>query len=265
MKKHFRHHIFLAFNPLFFLVALFCEQTATFAQPIAQETFEAFNVAPFSGGSNSGVGQWSGFWMVDNSDRLAIKDNRPDFAMKSPGMGTTNGQKQSLVLRTSTGSSLAYRDYTPFDIPFYISFLLSIDSVGTGGGFLDLLLYRGSTGAEVIRLVPDIDRQAGAFYFKGTSGAFNAIPSQPFGDPMLIVMKIQDPQLTSSAAIRFNPDATTTYSNSYVGQISGPPIYFGRIGFRVGRTTTSGSDSIFRVDELKIGFSRADGGNSSFR
>jgi hypothetical protein len=227
------------------------------SQILVEEDFDSYDDGPFLGGS-TGQGFWDGGWQVDNSGRMEVVQNREDFSKSLAGLGSVSGGVKSLELRTSNGSSEAKRNFNPVDVPFYISFLFSIESVGTGGGSLDLSLLIGNTSSVIMRFIPDIDRAVGAFYFKGDSGAYRAIPLLPPKTAYLVVIKMQDPSIGSSAAIRFDPSATTTYSDSYAGATSGPPSYFSGVSFKIGRNTVSGSDSVFRIDEFKIGLTRAD-------
>jgi hypothetical protein len=225
-------------------------------QLVVEEDFESYSEGDFLDGSSSGNGQWTSAWSIDNSQRLKVTSNSQNFGRSAPGLGSVIGRTRCLEVTTSFGSSSAVRSYSSIDVPFYISFLLSIENAGTGGGFLDVMLIENGNQDVVVRVVPDIEREAGAYYFNGTQGSIYSLPTQEPGKAFLVVLRLQNPRMSASAAIRVNPTAESTYSKSYAG--SGNTNDYNAIGIRAGRSTSSGSDSVFRIDQVRIGLTRPD-------
>ncbi|MCH7226770.1 hypothetical protein [Haloferula sp. A504] len=242
-------------------LVLFSVIATASAQVIVEDGFDSLPNGAFLNGATSGTGQWTGAWTIDDSQRLRIVSNPGGFGKTAPGLGSISGGPKSLELTTSTGSSTALRSYPPIDIPFYISFLLSVEGVGTGGGFIDLIFTKGAVEDVALRIIPDFEEES-RFSFNYTryaSGYFantDTADPQTLSSPYIVVVKIHNPEIAGWATPRFNPTAATNYDpKNWAGTYE--PGFFDRIGLRVGRDSTSGTDSVFRIDELTVGLTRS--------
>jgi hypothetical protein len=88
---------------------------------------------------------------------------------------------------------------------------------------LDILLLDDGNENLLMRLIPDAEIESGAKYFTGVirdsglSGQFQDFPTQNPGSAYLVVLRLLNPRMVASAAIRVNPTITTTYTKSFAG------------------------------------------------
>jgi hypothetical protein len=251
----------MTLNSLFslFLISI---PVATHAQLIVEDDFESLSEGPLATNSVSGSGQWTGPWTIADNQRIKVAANAPGFSKTSPGLGTIHGAAKCLELKTSTGLSVATRPYQPIDIPFYVSFLLSAVDIGTGGGYVDLVFLKssgvGSLENRVLSIQPRFEDSSGAVYspnWSSSGGQLASLPIVPRGTPILVVLTVPKEQTNGASEVRINPTLSTTYFRSDSNFGSG---FFSRIAFRAGRTSTSGTDSTFRIDQLRVGLQRKD-------
>jgi hypothetical protein len=242
-----------------FLVSL---PAAIHAQLIIEDDFESLREGPLTTNAASGSGRWAGPWTITDNQRINVAANVPGFNKTSPGLGTIFGAEKCLELKTSTGLSVASRPYQPIDISFYVSFLLSIVDIGTGGGYVDLVFVKssglGSLENRVLSIQPRFESLSGAIYSPNWSSAGGTLKSFPIvsrGTPILVVLTIPNEQTFGASDVQINPTLSTTYARSDSNSGSG---FFSRIEFRAGRNSTSGTDSTFRIDQLRVGLQRKD-------